>query len=55
MILKRCSNLCEIGLIAFPAFGAGMLLTLFLPPCALVGASALSLVVLGVLCLLCKR
>lgn len=37
-----------------PAFSAGILLTLFLPPCVLVGATAAVSVAFGAVCLFSK-
>ena len=45
------SSISDVACVALPAFGAGVLLTLFLPPCVLVGVSALLSVGFGVACL----
>lgn len=57
---KHCANLCcpprtaigNVASIAFPAFGAGVLLTVFLPSCVLVGVCAATAVAFGVVCLI---
>ncbi len=51
----KCHNsVCDIATIMLPAFSAGILLTLFLPPCVLVGATAAVSVAFGALCLFSK-
>lgn len=49
--MKRCPfgcvDLCEIAVIAMPAFGAGMLLALIAPPFILCGACGLVLLGAG--------
>ena len=47
----KCCKLCEIGYVALPAFGVGVLTTLFLPPCAILGISAILSVAFGAVCL----
>ncbi len=49
-----CNNLCELASAALPAFGAGVLLTMFLPPVVLVGACAAASVAFGVACFIWK-
>lgn len=54
MRLCPCNNLCEIACAALPAFGAGVLLTMFLPPVVLVGACAAAAIGFGVICFISK-
>ncbi len=49
----RC-DICRTVTIAVPAFGTGVLMTLFFPPIVLVGACAAGAVGFGVLCVLSK-
>ncbi|MBR2474317.1 MAG: hypothetical protein IKB51_04745 [Clostridia bacterium] len=49
-----CFNLCETALVAAPAFGAGVLVGLFMPTCVVCGACALMLLGTGAVCLLSK-
>ena len=48
--MKRCCDICEIGTVALPAFGAGVLLTMFFPPCVMCGICAVAAVGYGVAC-----
>ncbi len=52
--MKLCCDICSTVTVALPAFGAGVLLTLFLPPGILVGACAALSVGVGVLCIVSK-
>ncbi len=52
--MKLCCDVCNMMTLALPSFGAGVLLTLFLPPCVLVGACAAVSVAFGVICIISK-
>ena len=54
VINMKCCKLCEIGYIALPAFGIGVLTTLFLPTCAILGLSAIISIAFGAVCLMNK-
>ncbi len=47
----KCCKICELGYVALPAFGAGVLTSLFLPPCVVVGISAVVCIVFGAACI----
>ena len=42
----------EIAIIALPSFGAGVLLTMFLPPALMLGTCAAASVAFGVICII---
>lgn len=52
--MRCCMNFHEIATVALPAFGAGVLLTMFLPPVILVGTCACASVAFGVICITTK-
>ncbi len=55
--MKRCnmpSIACETVIVGASAFGAGVLLTVFMPPCALCGICGLVFLGVGVTCALLK-
>ncbi len=54
-MFRHCgNNTCEAVMMALPAFGAGVLLTLFLPPCILCGTCGAILLGAGIVCFLSK-
>lgn len=53
-LIKCHSCVCDAVTVMLPAFSAGILLTLFLPPSVLVGATAAVSVAFGVICLFSK-
>ena len=48
----KCCRICRIGYVALPAFGVGVLTSLFLPPCVTVGISAAVSIAFGVACVM---
>ena len=54
--MKHCCsfNVCEVATIAMPAFGAGVLLTMLMPPCILCGVCGVILLGAGISCLILK-
>ena len=52
--IKCQKNVCDLVTVALPAFSAGILLTIFLPPSVLVGATASVSVAFGIICLFSK-
>ena len=54
MDMKCQGSVCDAATLMLPAFGLGILLTLFLPPAILVGATAAVSVAFGILCLFVK-
>ena len=47
----KCCKICEWGYVALPAFGIGVLTSLFLPPCVVVGISAVVCIGFGAACI----
>ena len=45
--MKRCFVLWEAAAVALPAFGAGVIFTMFMPPCLLADTCALIFVGAG--------
>ena len=51
MSTVKCCRICEIGYVALPAFGAGVLVALFLPPCVVAVVSAAVSIAFGAACI----